>query len=349
MVFLDKLCIHQTDEQKKEAGILALAGFLRTSQRMILLWTPRYFSRLWCAYELASWFHFCDAAKKPIKFMPISYAAGILAMLAWLSVFFATRAVIWLDTYVICILFIPGIGFFLYSVISTRKLFDQISAFKIRSAECFCCTHNHVHPETGKPIVCDREMVHNTLADWLQAHEKRDSKCSFDTKDCLDTFDHHIRRGLATMLRANGVDTSALLPYQDALIAGTPFFWAAIDDVGYYVDWYIERGPWEFIYQFEEWGLYFFIILPCTLRSMLLLIVRMEKARPTMNKMMPGWAGDLLVGCSAGFAGLAIASLMWLTGPFLVWHVPMLRFARFALFGVCTALCFRHRSSNSAM
>ena len=45
LVFLDKLCISQTDPVKKEQGILGLGGFLRVSQRLIVLWSPRYFSR----------------------------------------------------------------------------------------------------------------------------------------------------------------------------------------------------------------------------------------------------------------------------------------------------------------
>ena len=45
LVFLGKLCISQTDPAKKEQGILGLGGFLRVSQRLVVLWSPRYFSR----------------------------------------------------------------------------------------------------------------------------------------------------------------------------------------------------------------------------------------------------------------------------------------------------------------
>mmetsp|Transcript_3372 Transcript_3372/g.7511 ORF Transcript_3372/g.7511 Transcript_3372/m.7511 type:complete len:770 (+) Transcript_3372:174-2483(+) len=57
--FLDKCCIHQVDEEKKLRGIQQLGGFLRSSQRMVILWQPEYLSRMWCAYEIAA-FHYIN-------------------------------------------------------------------------------------------------------------------------------------------------------------------------------------------------------------------------------------------------------------------------------------------------
>eukprot|EP00929_Paragymnodinium_shiwhaense_P079250 TRINITY_DN41244_c0_g1_i1.p1 TRINITY_DN41244_c0_g1~~TRINITY_DN41244_c0_g1_i1.p1 ORF type:complete len:281 (+),score=30.65 TRINITY_DN41244_c0_g1_i1:174-1016(+) len=82
-VFLDKLCIDQTDVAKKTAGILGLAGFLRSSKRLVVLWSPRYFTRLWCAYELAAWSYLHRSNPRPVKFMPVSRAKILLEEESW--------------------------------------------------------------------------------------------------------------------------------------------------------------------------------------------------------------------------------------------------------------------------
>ena len=44
--FLDKVCIHQTDEDLKAAGIDAISTFLHSSKTMVVLYDAGYFSRL---------------------------------------------------------------------------------------------------------------------------------------------------------------------------------------------------------------------------------------------------------------------------------------------------------------
>merc|ERR1712232_94654 len=69
-VFLDKVCIHQTDLHKKQQGIDGLGGFLHYSGRMIIFWDRTYFKRLWCVFELAAYLHMKGATAK-ISVVPI--------------------------------------------------------------------------------------------------------------------------------------------------------------------------------------------------------------------------------------------------------------------------------------
>ena len=46
--FLDRLCIPQDDPEKKSQCVYGLASLLNKSDDLIVLWSPRYFSRLWC-------------------------------------------------------------------------------------------------------------------------------------------------------------------------------------------------------------------------------------------------------------------------------------------------------------
>jgi hypothetical protein len=69
--FLDKCCIHQTDESKKARGIKQLGAFLRHSKSMVVLWQPEYFTRLWCVYELAAFMHVNGGDCRSVSFLPL--------------------------------------------------------------------------------------------------------------------------------------------------------------------------------------------------------------------------------------------------------------------------------------
>ena len=46
-----------------------------------------------------------------------------------------------------------------------QQLPDQLQNFRLQEAQCFCCSHHHRHPETGQELICDRELVYQTLTD----------------------------------------------------------------------------------------------------------------------------------------------------------------------------------------
>eukprot|EP00929_Paragymnodinium_shiwhaense_P019747 TRINITY_DN13360_c0_g1_i1.p1 TRINITY_DN13360_c0_g1~~TRINITY_DN13360_c0_g1_i1.p1 ORF type:complete len:573 (+),score=34.46 TRINITY_DN13360_c0_g1_i1:101-1819(+) len=58
-VFIDYLCIDQTDEDGKRSGAMTLPDFLYKSKTLLVLWDREYFTRLWTTWEIAAfaWFH----------------------------------------------------------------------------------------------------------------------------------------------------------------------------------------------------------------------------------------------------------------------------------------------------
>eukprot|EP00439_Symbiodinium_sp_Y106_P046293 s451_g5.t3 len=89
VVFLDRLCIAQHDDKLKEQGILGLAGFLDRSDILAVLWSPRYFKRAWCTYELGTFLRE-PGKEKSVRIMPVKLAPTLIAFcVCWQIIGFA--------------------------------------------------------------------------------------------------------------------------------------------------------------------------------------------------------------------------------------------------------------------
>ncbi|CAE7817086.1 unnamed protein product [Symbiodinium microadriaticum] len=53
-VWFDKACINQEDQDEKEEAIAILPEILQQSSRILVVWDPTLFSRLWCNLEIAT-------------------------------------------------------------------------------------------------------------------------------------------------------------------------------------------------------------------------------------------------------------------------------------------------------
>eukprot|EP00971_Amphidinium_carterae_P097168 1923054-Amphidinium_carterae.1 len=80
MQFLDRLCIHQWDEDLKDLGVKSLGKVVATSHEIMVLWSPDYFERMWCVFELAT-FAASNHSARDILLLPLWKTPFIYGML----------------------------------------------------------------------------------------------------------------------------------------------------------------------------------------------------------------------------------------------------------------------------
>lgn len=91
--FLDKVCIHQVDEDLKRQGIVKLGAYLQKSQQMIVIYSDVYLRKLWTVYEIAAFLtlHPIDdlivlPVRKQMHFLitvMVGYLYQLLCLVAW--------------------------------------------------------------------------------------------------------------------------------------------------------------------------------------------------------------------------------------------------------------------------
>ncbi|CAE7807932.1 Mal-A2 [Symbiodinium sp. CCMP2456] len=86
-------------------------------------------------------------------------------------------------------LFVAAIPVGCYSALGTlrdiRDLEPQLKQFDVEHSECFCCSNDHRHPDTGQKLRCDRRLVFHTLKGWYG--------------EAGDTADEHLKRFSSTV------------------------------------------------------------------------------------------------------------------------------------------------------
>ncbi|CAE7642041.1 RE2 [Symbiodinium sp. CCMP2456] len=196
MVFLDKLCVAQHDEELKQKGIMGIAAFLLSSRQLMVLLTPRYLRRRSiqfmplktavllllasaCWFVLAIGWNVFSGAVRP----------GILRSAetgeAWNHALFLTAMMLLLTSFVLPFVFYLG----MVLVADLQEIPRQLAVFRLEDAECFCCSNNHRHPHNGSRLPCDRQLVYNTLKQWYDEVESE--------ADHLETFSRMVRDELA--------------------------------------------------------------------------------------------------------------------------------------------------------
>lgn len=236
IVFLDKLCIPQDDEDLKARCIFGLAGFLDRAETLVVLWSPRYFARLWCTYEIATWLK-NPGKPKPVVFLPVQIS--ILFMICFLVVSLVQATTVLAETALLqstasdwtvdAIFLLIGINAIMASILlplcfffwtkmfkDVAELHRQLTSFKVQETSCYCCTQRHRDPATGAVISCDRKLIYGVLKKWYGGSKK----------NYLEVFNGLVREQLSLPIQRKLQDNTLLLQYLAAagLAAICPFF-----------------------------------------------------------------------------------------------------------------------------
>ena len=105
-----------------------------------------------------------------------------------------------------CILLVqPLILYLLLSVMAdVQNLEKQFKEFSIQKSQCFCCTSDHRHPDTGETLMCDRKFVYEAV--------RTDTAGEDETWEHFEKFDQVVRTSLRSSV-LEGAET-VILPFK---------------------------------------------------------------------------------------------------------------------------------------
>ena len=211
-IFLDKVCIHQTDAHLTQAGIAHLGMFLLFSGELVVLQANDYLERLWTVYELATFLVFHPEGRLVI--LPLNLPGVVLVSSAAFTMFglvgFTFRTALVNEA-------VPFAA--IYSSISAiliRVPFVVFAVFMMRrwaTEEETRANHLQHHFSIGSARCAnedDRAPVMANIVTMLQTD---------DDDGTVNVFDSLVREAVPEAVRRS-VGCSGL-PYTDLLIIGT--------------------------------------------------------------------------------------------------------------------------------
>ena len=238
-----------------------MPGFLHRSERLTILWSSEWSSRLWCIFELAAFLNDSrqkglSRTAKAIQLVPVRMATVLLLeVICWVSL--AVTHAVMLDLLSpyqsgdtdslpqvrqkLFNFYLLTFGTFLFVIVLVLPSFvyigqmlirelaalpAELKEFRVQDVKCFCCTNNHYDPITGEVIPCDRVLVHRMLARWFSTLEEGEDDFTY-----LDRFNTVVREELSIVVLSAGGTT---LRFNDAFRA----VW------GCTIPWISDYIPW---------------------------------------------------------------------------------------------------------
>eukprot|EP00812_Abedinium_dasypus_P013985 NODE_749_length_1377_cov_262.998487.p1 GENE.NODE_749_length_1377_cov_262.998487~~NODE_749_length_1377_cov_262.998487.p1 ORF type:complete len:379 (-),score=113.05 NODE_749_length_1377_cov_262.998487:223-1359(-) len=188
--FLDKVCIHQTDEEKKKQGIAGLAALLCASDEILLMHSDVYLRRLWTVYELAT--VLVLKPKVRLTLWPLDLALVALignSLLLAFVVLELLQKLFWVEgitleaTRTLMFAFAPQL---LWTIVcrhwerTQRRLKDDVHNFSVKQAVC--------------AVESDRVLVESNVVAFMRG-QGMVKPCASDD-EALNAFDALVRKRL---------------------------------------------------------------------------------------------------------------------------------------------------------
>ncbi|CAK9065324.1 Putative serine/threonine-protein kinase [Durusdinium trenchii] len=194
--FLDCACIHQADATLMERGIYGLGGFLKTSKELRILWSPPYFSRLWCVFEVAAYRMANPHGKITVKPLFVEVMVIVLwlgsssGIALWASLRAFTGSVNILVVFLILVPFLVGFHMLRKACQQKQQLIADLRTFDLQAVEC--------------RVDFDKKFVHAAITEWYGGPE---------------AFTEYVRGPLRRELEARHFER---VPFVYSLILATP-------------------------------------------------------------------------------------------------------------------------------
>ncbi|CAJ1434052.1 unnamed protein product [Effrenium voratum] len=226
MVFLDRLCINQTDPGAKAEGVLNIGACLKHSKALLVIWDVTYCQRLWCLFEMAAFLK--THQDEALIIEPVSLTVYVLGSFWFNTLMWSTSVVLPNDSPFTAPMLLLGTctyGWVLAGVLkrysqSLQSLKAQLQKFRFAEAEVYCCSVRH-RTQNGADILCDRGIMQKCVQAWFGSVEEFEQSVQTGVKDALD--------------RHFG---GKFCPSHLVIIAALPLLWAQMD---FAAAWFLQR------------------------------------------------------------------------------------------------------------
>ncbi|CAE7765408.1 unnamed protein product [Symbiodinium sp. CCMP2592] len=224
-IFVDVMCIHQSDPGLKSEALLSMGAFLQSSESLHVWWDETFVERLWCVFEVGAFLGSCklsDSGRaKTLVIRPTMLGTSSIATFFSLFVAHVSFMVIPFDDLLLgwiifSVLFLAGGHFAARSLRSyfaaVEGMLVQLRNFRIREAKCQCCMEGHTEDDSNP--YCDREIISICIRKWFGTESAFEKLVATDVS--------------AALARALG-DSS--FSYRWLLMVSAPFYWGYMDQV----------------------------------------------------------------------------------------------------------------------